>query len=494
MSNNPFRAQKDRDEGYVSEGAIEEATGTAGTSKELDTRLHTSPTEDHGDVPETNTRPAYIRAPSSHVPESIAPTLTAQDAHTEAIRRLGKAEYAVKTLKRRGSNESLSSLLSYSIRRPSLSAGTSSTTRSGYTLDALAHVLEDAAQEGNLPLVEALFKLGANPNFRSVNRIKNRRHDALNNAVAAGHVDVIDYLLRQGAVFDLGDRIKGQFEAIDYKLLDVAYAGYMDVARYLIVNQGANPLVTSWPREYADARRTVYRRVEAARVYERTVLDGIARWGVEERDMGLLKGIISMDDFNPAMSAAKIYLDQPYDGDGTRMQQTTHTYSALALFVKAGWADAVKALLALQPEPMAYEVEDEIEIEEGQIPSTVVNRTIWPVHALTKDTYTQHPEAAVRILNLLLQHGFDVDTEQQTPEDSAPRNSLTRAIRADAVDAVQAILERSPGLVGKDVSFRLLVNGEVDKEYAAKPLGAAKAMGAMACVEVLRAWEKKLEA
>jgi hypothetical protein len=60
-------------------------------------------------------------------------------------------------------------------------------------------VLEDAAKAGNLDLVEAVMVLGANPNFRSVNRLRKRRQNALNKATAAGHVHVIDYLLKQGA-------------------------------------------------------------------------------------------------------------------------------------------------------------------------------------------------------------------------------------------------------------------------------------------------------
>lgn len=516
MSNNPFRSTQ-RDEGYVSEGyegANED--GAAGTTKEMDSGRDGATIRDGGAGPDTfqdlpihireeghtNARPPYTRAPSSHIPPSIAPKSTPQEAHAEAIRRLGKAEHTVKTLRRRGSNESLSSLLSYSLRRPSLSTPSTASSKpaSGYSLDALAHVLEDAAQEGNLPLVEALFGLGVNPNFRSVNKIKNRRHNALNNAVAAGHVDVIDYLIRRGATFDGGEgngRLKGKekdgFEAIDYKLLDVAYAGFMDVAKYLVVNQGANPLVTSWPREYADARRTVYRRVEATRVLQRTVLDGIARWGHQENDLTLLNTVFGTEGFKPDASAAQIYVDQPYDGDGTRMHQTTHTYSALSLFVRAGWVDAIESLLALNPSPDAYEIQDEIETEEGQIPSTSTFRTIWPVNALTHSTYQTHPDAALRILKLLIEHGFDVETPQQTPDDSAPRSPLARAIRADAKEAVQAMVEYRPQLVNKEIDFRVLVNGEVDKEYVAKPLAAAKLMGSQGCMEVLRGWEKRLE-
>jgi hypothetical protein len=54
-------------------------------------------------------RPTYVRALSSHVSE--APTgqqTNPGEAHAEVLRRLGKAERVGKTIKRRGSNESLS--------------------------------------------------------------------------------------------------------------------------------------------------------------------------------------------------------------------------------------------------------------------------------------------------------------------------------------------------------------------------------------------------
>jgi hypothetical protein len=255
-----------------------------------------------------NVRPTYVRALSSHIAESMAPSMTHGEAHAEAVRRLGKAEKTVKTIKRRGSNESLASLVSYSIRRPSISV---TPKGNGYSLDALAYVLEEAAQEGNLELVQAVMALGANPNFRSVNRIKNRRHDALNKATAAGHVEVIDYLIRQGATYNLGDSAKKDaFEPIDYKLLDVAYSGYGEVARYLIANQGANPFAEQWPREYFDANRTVYRRVAPTRVYQRSVLDAIARMGSQEADTPLVNIIMRDPRFNPTAVASRVYIDQ----------------------------------------------------------------------------------------------------------------------------------------------------------------------------------------
>jgi hypothetical protein len=427
-------------------------------------------------------RPKYVRALSSQMPESVAPQMTPQEAHTEVLQRLGKATRTLKTLKRRGSNESLSSLLSYSIRRPSMP----SRPESGHSLDTLAHVLEDAAQEGNLALVEATMALGADPNFRSVNRLKNRRHDALNKATAAGHVEIIDYLLRQGASYHMGDTPKSDpFNPIDYKLLDAAYAGYMYVARYLIANQGANPLTSQWPRAYFDATRTVYRRVTPAHVSQRTVLSALSKALSPDSSMSLLNLILHSPDFNPTAPAAAIYSDTPYSPTSPRMLQITCHYSSLSLFVKAGWFDAVSAILALNPHPSAYEKPDICETEEGQIPSSSIQRFIYPCNALTRDTYTTQPDDAVKILSLLLEHGFDANFAQKSPDDSAPRSPLGRALVANSHAGVQVLVKARAELVATDVSFRVkLVNGH-EREYVAKPLAASILLGSLDCARVL---------
>jgi hypothetical protein len=427
-------------------------------------------------------RPAYVRALSSEMPESVAPSMTPEEAHAEILRRLGRATRTMRTMKRRGSNESLSSLISYSIRRPSMP----SRPESGYSLDALAHVLENAAQEGNLALVQAAMALGADPNFRSVNRLKNRRHDALNKATTAGHVEIIDYLLRQGTTYNLDATPKSDpFTPIDYKLLDAAYLGHIAVARYLIANQGANPRTSQWPRAYFDATRTIYRRVTSAHVSQRTILSGISKTMTPELAMPLLHLILHDPSFDPTAPTTLIYTDTPYTNSTSRMTQTTSHYSALSLFVKAGWFDAVRTILDINADPSAYEKQDICDEEEGQIPSTCIQRFIWPANTLTRDTWITRPGDAVKILKLLVKKGFDVECKQQTPDDSAPRSPLGRAILANAADGVEVLVKARPELVREDVSFRVRLASGQDREYVAKPLAASILLGNLENARVL---------
>ncbi|KAF2818974.1 hypothetical protein CC86DRAFT_363362 [Ophiobolus disseminans] len=420
----------------------------------------------HGHVPSfshvrkeslSNPRPTYVRGLSSHISEMPMQQMAPGEAHAEVLRRLGKADRVGKTLKRRGSNESLSSLISYSIRRPSVPAR----PESGYSLDSLASVLEDAAQEGNLPLVEATMALGVNPNFRSVHRLKNRRHDALNKATAAGHVHVVDYLLRQGAIYNLSEsQKKDPYTGMDYKLLDVAYSGYGEVARCLISTHGANPFVEQWPREYFDANRTVYRRVVPAKVYQRSVLDAISRMGNAAQDMDLLKVIMSNPGFNPSAITTRV-------------------------FVRAGWADAVELMLEMNKGLLAYEKQEKSTSEEGQIPSANFQRYVYPVNALIKDTWLYRRQDALRILELLIKHGFNLGYAQRTADDSAPRTLLSRAILANAAEGVEMLLKARPELTREEVSFRLLLKEGSEQEYKAQPLAAAIVQGSLETARVI---------
>jgi hypothetical protein len=416
-------------------------------------------------------RPTYVRALSSHIPESVAPPMTPEEARNEVLRRLGKATKVLKTLRRRGSNESLSSLISYSIRKPSMP----SRLESGHSLAALAHVLEDVASEGNLPLVEATMTLGANPNFRSVNRLKNRRHDALNKATAAGHVEVMDYLLRQGATYDFDESRKLH----PFTALDIA------VARYLIVNQGANPFVSQWPRAYSDATRTIYRRVTPIQVSQRSVLHAISKTLPPESVMPLLNIILHTPDFDITQPCWTVYSDAPYSNTTPRMTQTTSHYSALSLFIKAGWFDAVSVILALNPKPSAYTKSDIVTSEEGQIPSSNIQRWIHPANALSRDTWMTRPGDAVRILEILVQKGFDVKSRQQTPDDSAARTPLSRAILANAHAGVEVLVKAHPDLVNEPISFRIRLASGEDKEYTAHPLATCILLGNLDSARVL---------
>jgi hypothetical protein len=100
-----------------------------------------------------------------------------------------------------------------------------------FSLSTLAAGLEMAAREGSLPLIEAFFKFGADPNY-SVTGSKPIRHRALNFAAMGGQSHVIDYMILHGADSDP--------DTLGTALVHAVLAGRVEVATRLIVVHNAN--------------------------------------------------------------------------------------------------------------------------------------------------------------------------------------------------------------------------------------------------------------
>jgi hypothetical protein len=158
-----------------------------------------------------------------------------------------------------------------------------------------------------------------------------------------------------------------------------------------------------------------------------------------------------------------------------RPWNTTYEYSALACFVRAGWADVVEHMLSMKGSPQDYEKEDEVLQYQDK-----VTRFVSPVNALTKDTWEQRPEDALRILRLLIERGFNVGLAQRTANDLGQRTTLGRALAANASQAVELISQHRPELVKEVISFR-----RNKKETKSQPLAAAIALEKLETARVL---------
>jgi hypothetical protein len=89
---------------------------------------------------------------------------------------------------------------------------------SGFSLQTLAQVLEDAAAAGNLPLVASTLDLGADVNYSS--RKNKECHLALHRAAEVKHEPVVEYLLRMGANRDTA--ASALYAAINHKATGIA--------------------------------------------------------------------------------------------------------------------------------------------------------------------------------------------------------------------------------------------------------------------------------
>jgi hypothetical protein len=395
--------------------------------------------------------------------DNEGPEMSPSDAQAEVLRRLGSKE-------RQGSTVS-SFKKSFSLKR----ANTSAKTASGPSQDALTDVLEEVALEGSLALVKAVVEMGADPVYRSMGKIKKVKHEALAKATLNGRARVVDYLLKEGASY--GDAAKKDtYSPTDRALLAAAYKGHADLMGCLVASYGANPMIEQWPREMYDAQH--YWVENQVRLAKTSALDGISKWKNVEQGMVVLKLIMQHPNFDPTALVSGVFDNKSELQSAEfahRPWQTTYEYTVLSCFVRAGWADAVEEMLSMKGDPRDYEKEDEVLQYQDK-----VTRYVSPINALTKDTWEKRPEDALRILRLLIDHGFDLCLIQRTATDMGRRTALGRALSGDAAQGVELILQNKPSLVREEIFFR-----RNKKEIKTLPLAAALSLDTLESARVL---------
>ena len=395
--------------------------------------------------------------------ENEAPDMTSDQAKNEIALRIEK-----KNITSSRKNSAGSSIMKgFSFKKPN----TAGSDNGGQLPEILNQILEEVAQEGSLSLVKAAVAMGADP----ASKMKKSKHEALAKATTAGHARVVDFLIRNGASF--GEvRLKVRFTPTDYALLSATYKGHAELVSCLIASHGANPMTEQWPREIEETQH--YWAETQVRLPKLSVLDGISRWNNVADGMSILKFIIGNSRFDPTAMVSGLF-DNKSELQSAHYQhrpwQTTYEVSALACFVSAGWADTVEELLALRSVPKDYEKEDDVQVHQEKR-----TRFVTPINALSKETLQKRPEDALRILHLLIDRGFDFSLAQRTQTDGGLRTPLGRAISADAVQAVELILQHKPTLAREEISFRR--NG---RETKALPFVVAVALDRLEVSRVL---------
>jgi hypothetical protein len=395
-------------------------------------------------------------------PPGISPT----EAHAEVLRLLDKADEG-------SSRKSSGGVLKkgFSLRRPNTTKPANNATHSQ---EALTSVLENVAEEGSLPMVKAVISLGADPAFR-LGKLKKNKHEALTKATAGGHAKVVDYLLTKGASYGEPQK-KSIYTPMDRVLLTATYKGHAELCSMLISQHGANPMIEQWPREMEDTQH--YWDTNQVRLSKTSVLDGVSHWKNEEQGMSVMRVIMQSSKFDPTAPVSGVFdnkSEMQTAEFGHEPWQTTYQYSALACFVRAGWAEVVEDMLSMKGQPSDYEKEDEVLQYQSKM-----TRFVSPINALTKDTWEQRPEDALRILRLLLDRNFNPNLVQRTANDLGPRTPLGRALASNASQAVDLLAQSRPELVKEVISFR-----RAKKETKAQPLAAAIALERLDTARVL---------
>lgn len=423
---------------------------------------------DHSHSPVPLSQHRIPSTPSTHSIQNVEPPdLSPSEARAEILLRLNSKVDS----SQRKSTTTPSMKHGFSIRR----TNTVTKFNDHPSQDVLTDVLEEVALEGNLSLVKAVIALGADPVYRSTARFRKMKHEALSKATSKGWARVVDFLLQRGASYgDVHKKIS--HTPIDRALLGAVYQGYVDLVICLICSHGANPMAEQWPREMYDAQH--YWAESQVRLAKTSVIDGISKWKNVEEGMRVLKTILEKSNFDPVTPVSGVFdtkSELQAQEFGYRPWHTTYQYSALSCFVRAGWTDAVELMLSIKGSMQDYTKDDEVLQYQDK-----VTRYISPVSALTKETWEQRPDEALRILRFLIERDFDIGLVQRTATDLGPRSALGRALSADAAQGVELILQRLPSLAREEVMFRRL-----KKDTRALPLAAALSLGRLETARVL---------
>jgi ankyrin repeat protein len=269
---------------------------------------------------------------------------------------------------------------------------------SGFSLQTLAKVLEDAAAAGNLALVASTLDLGADVNYSS--RRTKQCHFALQRAALAKHEDVVGYLLRMGANRDTS--ASALYTAINHKATRIALI--------LVPRADLNKMWKST-------------RLNDTLCYESCVsaLVGIDR----ESRQKLLRLMMDQPSFDPE-SPAMTFVERIDDLSSPKSCGMT----ALACFTAfTNLADVEFFLWQLG--------------ETYYIPKrSNASQYRDPLCCIRTDYWQQNPTDALRMAKLLIKHGAQAGATVSIPGQRRNEYSaLTAAIKGGSLEGVQVLLK-----------------------------------------------------
>ncbi|PMD57213.1 ankyrin [Hyaloscypha bicolor E] len=271
---------------------------------------------------------------------------------------------------------------------------------SGFLLQTLAQVLEDAASAGNLPLVASALDLGADVNYSS--RKNKECHLALPRAAAVKHEPVVEYLLRMGANRDTA--ASALYAAINHKATGIAMK--------LVPRADFNKMWKS--TRFKDLPHNVYESPVAALV------------GMDEESrrkiLRLMMEQPSFDAESPAMSFVE-NIDELSSPKSSGM-------TVLGCF--AAFTDLATVEFLLQQLGQTNNVQKRPNTSQYRDSLCCISSTYWQ----------REPADALKMASLLLDHGAHAGATVSIPgQRKNEYSALTPAIKGGSLDGVRLLLK-----------------------------------------------------
>ncbi|KAH8760824.1 hypothetical protein F5882DRAFT_478523 [Hyaloscypha sp. PMI_1271] len=271
---------------------------------------------------------------------------------------------------------------------------------SGFSLQTLAQVLENAAAARNLPLVASALDLGADVNYSS--RKNKECHLALHRAAAAKHEPVVEYLLRMGANRDTA--ASALYAAINHKATGIAMK--------------------------------LVPRADFNKMWKSTRLKGLPH-NVYESSVAALVGI----DEESRRKILRLMMEQPsFDAESPAMSfvenidelSSPKSSGMTVLGCFAAFTDLATVEFLIQQLGQTNNVPKRPNTSQYRDPLCCISSTYWQ----------REPADALKMANLLLDHGAHAGATVSIPgQRKNEYSALTPEIKGGSLDGVQLLLK-----------------------------------------------------
>lgn len=294
------------------------------------------------------------------------------------------------------------------------------TTVTRYPEPLAAEALEEAAAQGNVPLMVSLVKYGADVKYAST--VKKLPHDAIQRAAIRGHSLAVNFLASQGVLH----------EQLEYTLYHACHHAHVDIAISLIENYGANIYLDHLLKRRMNCPKSKGLQSLASVDYmSYSCFEAMGFIANKSDRSRLLDCFLRQKSFQLDKNVSKRYTNVP-QGDVDCAKLT-----ALGVFASMRWTEGVTRLLeaGANCDVGAIYTDDDSSRFSGY------RRPVTPLCCLGNVDWVERPEESFAIARLLLNHGAPANVDNHNFLLTWAKQPIFHPIRLGNLAATNLFLE-----------------------------------------------------
>ena len=380
--------------------------------------------------------PRTERSHSSTQPENaheLYSSLTTAESDQRAILLLERLKAEIDNGGRKAKYPTDKFRLSVSLGVNPLKKFRKETTVTRYPEPLAAEALEEAAAQGNVPLMVSLMKYGADVKYAST--VKKLPHDAIQRAAIRGHSLAVNFLASQGVLH----------EQLEYALSHACHHAHVDIAISLIENYGANIYLDHLSKRRMSCPKSKGLQSLASVDYmSYSCFEAMGFIANKSDRSRLLDCFLRQKSFQLDKNVSKRYTNVP-QGDVDCAKLT-----ALGVFTSMRWTEGVTRLLeaGAKCDVGVIYTDDDSSLFSGY------RRLVTPLCCLGNTDWVERPEESFAIARLLLNHGAPANVDNHNFLLTWAKQPIFHPIRLGNLAATKLFLEH-----GADANATCYVQG-----------------------------------